>query len=247
MLKVDLFRVFNSVGFWIAVSGIILMGIISGSDYLFVVHFEAGDGVWPEFLSGLFYTVTSDLFLMMIPIFAALSFSSVFIDEYSNRSIRYLLCRTTRKKYCISKTLSVAISGAVPVLIGIMTLFFVFLVLLPQSNNSGRDYSFQYYVFFAELLILILNGAIWAILGAVFSVLTKNKYIAFAAPFIVYYILSVFQSRYYPEYLILNPTEIMRSPLYIGRCEPGLIVSGIILIIVALLFILQLRNKVKNV
>lgn len=247
MWKVDLFRVFNSVGFWIAVSGIILMGIISGSDYLFVVHSEAGGGVWPEFLEGLFYTVTSDLFLMMIPIFATLSFSPVFIEEYSNRSIRYLLCRTTRGKYYISKTLSVAVSGAAPVLIGVMVLYSVFLVVLSQDNNSGRDYSFQYYVFFAELIILILNGAIWAILGAVFSVLTKNKYIAFAAPFIVYYILSVFQARYYPEYLILNPTEIMRSPLYMGRCEPGLIVSGILLIIVALLYILQLRNKVKNV
>ena len=63
---------------------------------------------------------------------------------------------------------------------------------------------------------LFLNGALWSLCGSLTAVLTKNKYLSCAVPFILYYVLTVFQERYYRNYFFLSPKQ-WASPAYYGN------------------------------
>src|SRR5699024_12725668 len=62
------------------------------------------------------------------------------------------------------------------------------------------------------------NGALWALAGSTAAVLTRNHYLGYAVPFILYYVLTVFQERYYDKFYILSPrrseehTSELQSP-----------------------------------
>ena len=64
------------------------------------------------------------------------------------------------------------------------------------------------------------------ILGAV---LTRNHYLGYAVPFILYYVLTVFQERYYDKYYILSPRQ-WAYPSYFGA---GVCVGILIFLIAA--------------
>lgn len=56
-----------------------------------------------------------------------------------------------------------------------------------------------------SFLRLFLNGAFWALVGGLAAVITKNRYMSYAVPFILYYVLTVFQERYYQKAFFMNP------------------------------------------
>lgn len=67
-----------------------------------------------------------------------------------------------------------------------------------------------------DFIRLFLNGALWSLCGSLTAVLTKNKYLSCAVPFILYYVLTVFQERYYRNYFFLSPKQ-WASPAYYGN------------------------------
>lgn len=56
-----------------------------------------------------------------------------------------------------------------------------------------------------QLLLLFLNGGLWAVLGMTMSTIMESKYIAYASPFIVYYLLVILYERYFPNAWLLYP------------------------------------------
>lgn len=63
-----------------------------------------------------------------------------------------------------------------------------------------------------------LNGALWSLVGGFSAVVTRNRYLAYAVPFILYYVLSVFQERYYQSLFFLSPrywaVPVYYSPVF---------------------------------
>lgn len=57
--------------------------------------------------------------------------------------------------------------------------------------------------------ILCINSSFYALLGGVISVGSNNRYMAYASPFILYYIISTLLKAYLSDYPILNPEEWM--------------------------------------
>ena len=53
--------------------------------------------------------------------------------------------------------------------------------------------------------LLFLNGGLWAIIGMTMSTIMESKYIAYASPFIVYYLLVILYERYFPNAWLLYP------------------------------------------
>ena len=51
------------------------------------------------------------------------------------------------------------------------------------------------------------NGAFWALAGSVVSVFARNCYLGYAVPFILYYVLTVFQERYFGGLHFLSPKQ----------------------------------------
>ena len=68
-------------------------------------------------------------------------------------------------------------------------------------------------------VLLFLNGGLWAVLGMTMSTIMESKYIAYASPFIVYYLLVIFYERYFPNTWLLYPQNWLNPeiwPLGIG-------------------------------
>ena len=72
-----------------------------------------------------------------------------------------------------------------------------------------------------SFLRLFLNGAFWALIGGTSAVITKNRYMSYAVPFILYYVLTVFQERYYQKAFFLSPRYDM-YPFYWTSSERGI-------------------------
>ena len=60
-----------------------------------------------------------------------------------------------------------------------------------------------------RLILFFLSGALWATVGLLFSGLTQNIYLAYAAPFILYYVLIILQERYFRAAFMLNPQNYL--------------------------------------
>ena len=247
MIRTDTRRALTSLGFWASIAGIVIAGLLLGLNNIEVANKTVINPNWPQYLMSVLLTVTSDIFIMLIPVFSTFAFSSAFIEEYSSGFTKSSLMRTGKKEYSFSKTVTVMLSGGLSVILGLSVLTIIFYFSIPDYLNTDKSYADQYYTFFVEFMSVAVNGALWSIVGSISSIVTKNKYIAFAFPFVFFYVLSVFQSRYYPDMILLNPTEIMRSPVYIGSVEIGLIVSLIVLGILSCIHYLCIRNRIKSV
>ena len=72
-----------------------------------------------------------------------------------------------------------------------------------------------------------LNGALWALTGSAVSVLTRNHYLGYAGPFVLYYVLTVFQERYYERIYFLSPRQWAYPSYYSpGVCVVILLILG---------------------
>ena len=56
-----------------------------------------------------------------------------------------------------------------------------------------------------KFFLLFINGGIYAVLGMTMSTIMESKYIAYASPFIVYYLLVILYERYFPDAWLLYP------------------------------------------
>lgn len=158
----------------------------------------------------------SDLFLMAVSMTAAFSYASVFYEEAENRFVLMSLSRTSYKAYIGTKVFVTAFSGGCCVICA-FCLQTIFCIL--AAFSSGEFFGeFMGYLGQHMLLPLLqwaglaaLSGAFWAMAGGISAVVMKSRYMAYMAPFILYYIFSEFQSRYYPELYFLSPREWVAS------------------------------------
>ena len=98
-----------------------------------------------------------------------------------------------------------------------------------------------------RLVLFFLSGALWATVGLLFSGLTQNVYLAYASPFILYYVLIILQERYFRDAFMLNPQNYLTMhgawPLQ-GKSAALTLLSLVILF--QLLFFLTAQNELRD-
>ena len=55
------------------------------------------------------------------------------------------------------------------------------------------------------LVLFFLSGGLWAVVGMALSTIMESKYIAYASPFVTYYLLVILCERYLPAAYLLYP------------------------------------------
>ena len=58
-----------------------------------------------------------------------------------------------------------------------------------------------------KVLLFFCSGAFWSLVGLTFATLTNSKYMAYASPFILYYVLVILYERYFDTLYVLYPKE----------------------------------------
>lgn len=149
--------------------------------------------------------IYSDTMVPFIPILAVLPFTANYIDDVKNRFARFFLIRTDYTTYLISHILVCFFSGGLVIAAGTLLAWGASTLLFLPMEKAAEVSSDSTALFLKICGLLFLNGGLWAIIGMTMSTIMESKYIAYASPFIVYYLLVILYERYFPNAWLLYP------------------------------------------
>jgi hypothetical protein len=157
----------------------------------------------------IFNAIYSNLFLLMIPILCTLPYTGAFADDINSRFVRVYLPRAGRLRYLASRTAAVALSGGIAVTLGVIALMLIYIIVFPPLGlaKAGVAMVGTMFSLFQAIVLVFLNACFWAMVGGMAAAVIRNKYIAYACPFILYYVASSFQQRFYGAHYVLSPQE----------------------------------------
>lgn len=245
ILRMDLKRGIKRGGFILALAGMVIAGILGMSEVYREWRLNGHLGGGMVFFQLAQTGSSSLIYLYMIPLMVVIPFSSALRDDIKSGFRILLLPRCGIKNYLCSKPLSSCLIGG---LIAVASTLFLYLgcyCVFPPGDLEIQDfktYSAVYFRIAGQYLLLgMLNGSLWSLLGTVLAVLLEDKFIGLGAPFILYYILVSFQKRYYADLIYLNPQE-WASPFATNGWIDFLLLTGLGILIGVLSFLYLKRR-----
>lgn len=193
--------------FWIGAVILTIAFFVSGQPYMETIlrtgYSVEGIG-WIEVFRYCTENEKGQLFVPLCTPFAAGIFAEA---ELKSRYALFACSRIGRKKYYIKKIAEAALPGGMMVCVSQFFLlgasYARFHEITSYAETTDRRAMFLFLL--AGLFRGLLNGSFWALLGSFFAVMTKSVYMAYSVPFVFYYVLTVFQQRYYRELYFLSP------------------------------------------
>ena len=148
----------------------------------------------------------SDILSSFLPILAALPFASSFIDDLKSKFARFLLFRSNYSTYLVSRIVVCFLAGGLVILSGaLITWGTVATILVPIEREMADMLPIAIDGLIEICFLLFLNGGLWAVVGMAMSTIMESKYIAYASPFIIYYLLVILYERYFRNAWLLYP------------------------------------------
>lgn len=140
-----------------------------------------------------------------IPILAVLPFSASYIDDVKSKFVRFFLIRTNYSSYLVARILVCFLSGGLVIVIGTLLAWGASALLFLPMEKVAEASSEASAILLKTCVLLFLSGGLWAVMGMTMSTIMESKYIAYASPFIVYYLLVILYERYFPDAWLLYP------------------------------------------
>jgi hypothetical protein len=229
---------------------------------------EYADGLDKGYtISLIFSGLSSDIVLLVLPILCTIPYTAAFLDDYNNKFYRAYLPRAGREKYVNARVISTALSGGLVLVLGVILIALILgIVFLPSEvaeelpkmsghappieNNISNSLIAQKN--FMGLVVVaftyFLNGVVWALVGSLLCVITKSKYVAYASPFVLYYVLVMLTERYFKKVYVLNPMEwvMPTGDWVLGRWGMSLFLLELV-VILAFLYGSVMNQRLKDV
>lgn len=149
--------------------------------------------------------IRSNAFLMTLPIWASLPYTSSFCDELKSGFTKLYLHRTTTSRYLFSKIIACILSGGLVLAVGIFVTYGLFAIVFTPMEAVKAAETQNFVTVIKSIPNIFFSGALWAVVGMLFSSVTGSKYIAYASPFITYYLLIIIYERYLTKLHIISP------------------------------------------
>lgn len=156
----------------------------------------------------------SDTVVPFVPIFAVLPFTASYVDDVKSRFARFVLIRTDYTTYLISHILVCFISGGLVIAAGTLLAWGASALLFLPMEKAAKTPSEATALLLKTCGLLFLNGGFWAVIGMTMSTVMESKYIAYASPFIVYYLLVILYERYFPNAWLLYPKNWLNPEIW---------------------------------
>lgn len=248
-IRTDLKRAIFGKTFLLASLGMLLCLLFASFSELYDVYFSE----YPYRATGyheqiLVKAMGSDILLLVTPILAAIPYTSAFVDDEKSGYIKSFLPRTSVTRYVLGKELGCALSGGLALVCGIGMAYVVLgLLLLPHEVLVDYVVESKLGEIAFKALLFFLQGACWSLVGMLLSALSGNIYLAYAAPFILYYVLIILQERYFRTTFMLNPKNYLtlEGAWPLGGKSAFLMIA-IILVILLLAFYALTENKLRG-
>lgn len=266
----DINRALKSWGFVIATIGMVLAAFLGTFEQILSIYQgEFSKTGLPEgfTIELVFIALSSDIVLLVIPILCAIPFTSAFLDDYKSRFIRNYLPRAKQKQYVNAKVVTTAIAGGLTLFSGVILTFFIFTLLFGAMEVSQEEPQISEYEMqvveveevditaqlnFTQLMThsftFFLSGCFWSLIGGLLATLTMSKYMAYASPFIFYYVLVILSKRYFKEIYMLNPREwINPTSDWVGGTWGSILFVVELIIVAGFLYRAIIERKLQDV
>jgi hypothetical protein len=195
--------------------------------------------------------LTADDVTLVIPIICTLPFAAVFVEDIKSGFVKQYLPRSGFSAYLRGKLVASGLSGGLVLTLGLFAAYGIsWLVFAPMEAALGpKDVAEPY---FAEILTkavtVFLSGALWSLTGFTLASLTMSRYMAYASPFVIYYVLIILHERYFEDFYILYPKEwIAMSQSWILQNLGIWIVLIALSAVMSMLFIITAKARLENV
>lgn len=174
------------------------------------------------------YSISSDTALLFLPLTVPLAAAGKAQEELKSRYVLFLTARAGKKRYLAGKIYGAALSGGTMVIAAMVILIAIMIPWCANIPDLSASMAMQSVKsLFPGMACGFLNGAFWALSGSAAAVITRNSYLGYALPFILYYVLTVFQERYYRNLFFLSPRQWAYPSRYgAGVCAGILLVLG---------------------
>lgn len=238
-------RIACNVFFWLGFLLLTVLLLAGGAPYMETLrrtqYCVEGIG-WVEAFR---YCTINENGLLFIPICVPIAAGACAETELRSRYVLFYCSRIGKKRYYMKKILESALSGGLMVCFAEMLVLFI--VYVGLNDIASQTKGIQIEVIAAMLLLSLirgfLNGVLWSLTGNTAAVLTKNRYLAYAMPFVLYYVLDLFQSRYYRELYFLSPRH-WAAPVHYGNLFCITVLSGLC-IVCAFGFVLAVKRRME--
>ena len=157
---------------------------------------------------------------LALPILAALPYTAAIVDDVKSGFYKLYLPRTTIGKYLAGKVIACALAGGLALLVGVAVawgacaLMFLPKELPPAVVDSAGNAIKYISPIWGKLLLSFASGAFWATIGLLLATLTMSRYMAYASPFVIYYVLIILYERYFDFLYVFYPKEWL-APSYL--------------------------------
>lgn len=166
------------------------------------------------YLDSIFITsLSSDIFTSFVPIIATLPYGGNFIDGVKSKFVRFYIVRSGYTKYLLSRIFSCFLLGGIVIDIGVVIAYLFCALLILPIELAASEECVLCSKLISHLLTLYLSGGFWALFGMAMSTVMESKYIAYASPFVMYYLLVILHERYFPDLYLIYPKEWMNPSL----------------------------------
>ena len=158
--------------------------------------------------------VNSDAAHFVLPIAAALPCSVLFIDDLTSGFIKAYVSKTGRAAYIAVRGIVSLLVPALAVALG-MTLFYtaLYLIVSPYCMPADSGVSMAEHIMGVIRMIGLYSAgaALWSAVGLLIAAATVNNFSAVASPFILFYLMEIAFTRYFPRAIRLVPSMYLST------------------------------------
>ena len=247
----DIKRALAGKGFMIGVAGIVLVIALSSLEGIINVARATNplqNGFHAQFIMS---AISSDWVTLALPIVCTLPFTAAFVDDVKSGFITQYLHRSGAKQYIRAKLIACGLSGGLVLFFGIVIAYVLSaLIFTPMELALGEGEMAQPYFaqFLLKAAVLFFSGAFWSLTGFTFAALTMSRYMAYASPFILYYVLIILHERYFEELYVLYPKEwLFPSDVWVLGSLGVVLLLAELTALISLAFAITARRRLSNV
>lgn len=193
----------------------------------------------------------SDAMVLALPIICSLPYTISFVEDMQSGYIKSYLHRITTKDYLIGKVVACGISGGLVLVVGALVAYGIIVFMFSPMQApaiSGAEAIPFVQPFIIKLMLFFMSGALWSLVGMTMAAATNSKYMAYASPFILYYLLIILKERYFQSMYVLYPKEWITAGQGWMWGDFGVIMVVLELVLVtSILFFISAKRRLNNI
>lgn len=189
--------------------------------------------------------------ILCLPIVCALPYTVSFVEDLQSGFIKSYIHRINVKEYLVGKIVACTFSGGLALVVGILISYGLTIFMFsPFQAVPVPDKVVTPFIqpFTITILLFFCSGALWSMVGMAAATATNSKYMAYASPFMVYYLLIILKERYFDGMSVLYPKQWIQPGQGWLWGDFGVILLLLELIVAtSIMFVIATRRRLKNI